>query len=75
MLLVGWARRAAEAEAVGAAAAGGMKPAPGRRRRRLPGLPVLLLLLFLLFLLLEAAGARGSGVHGGRGESWWGAGR
>lgn len=53
-----------EAEVAGAAAAGGMKPAPGRRRR-LPGLPVLLLLLvFLSFRSLEATGDRGSGVHG-----------
>ncbi|XP_053860727.1 nuclear envelope integral membrane protein 1 isoform X2 [Vidua macroura] len=36
-----------------------MKPAPGRRRRRLPGLPVLLFLLLLLpFLPLEAAGSK-----------------
>lgn len=64
----------AEAEVAGAAAAGGMKPAPGRLRR-LSGLPVLLL-LFLPFLPLEAAGARRSGVHRrGWGEFWWGAGR
>ncbi|XP_014116070.1 PREDICTED: nuclear envelope integral membrane protein 1 [Pseudopodoces humilis] len=55
MLLGGRARRAPEAEA-GAAAAGGMKPAPGRRWR-LPGLPVLLL-LFLPFPLLIAAGTK-----------------
>lgn len=42
----------------GAAAAGGMNPPPGQRRR-LPGLPVLLL---LPFLILEAAGVWGGGV-------------
>lgn len=52
-----------EAEVAGAAAAGGMKPAPGRWR--LPALSVLLLLLvFLSFRSLEATGDRGSGVHG-----------
>ncbi|XP_068068700.1 nuclear envelope integral membrane protein 1 isoform X2 [Anomalospiza imberbis] len=55
MLLGGWAVLAAEAEAAGAAAAGGMKPAPGRRRR-LPGLPVLL--LPFLLLPLETAGSK-----------------
>ncbi|XP_015471129.1 nuclear envelope integral membrane protein 1 [Parus major] len=56
MLLGSRARRAPEAEVPGAAAAGGMKPAPGGRWR-LPGLPVLLL-LFLHFPLLIAAGTK-----------------
>ncbi|XP_014748002.1 PREDICTED: nuclear envelope integral membrane protein 1 [Sturnus vulgaris] len=54
-LLRGRATRAAEAEAAGAAAAGGMKAAP--ERRRLSGLAVLMF-LFLPFLLLEAADAK-----------------